>query len=819
LLLALASILAGRARGETPNLVLIVWDDPSHAFAEPAREGASPAPRSTPRPTPRLDALLAEGVRFPRGTQVAERGRPSAAVLLTGKLPHQNGVTYQSGPKPIPPAETLMALLKTRGYAGLHVGKLREGTPAEFGFVRELPNDLTGQETAAFVAEVAPRQPLFVWWAPALPPGGGAAELDRSLGALLDALEASAPGADTLFAFVTNGEPLPKGSVAREASAERMRSPLALVRRGKLAPAQREERVTPLDLFPTLLEAAGIPAPAAAGRSLLPLVGGAPWEARTVGAAFFPRQPKAGTRGGADPVRDLKALVAYAGRFKYELYLEDIGVRYDEALERFQIECSAGDQRLFDVEADPAEAKDLFASTAHAETLVAMREATLAWWRASGARDFTMPFLPPALGPAPKEARPNIVLVVADDMDYEHLGFMGNRRVRTPTLDELARTGVVFPAACVPMSKCRPSLAALLSGRWPHQNGVYDNETARTLARRDSLPNLLKAAGYATFQGGKFWEGSQLSMGFLEPKDVDAVFESFVRKGQDELFAFVERYHEERPFFVWWAPMLPHVPYDPPERLREAFRKTEVPVPAGIVGEAAEFEAEERTLYAMGAWLDEGLAALRAELARQGELEDTLFVFLIDNGHANGFPSKGTAFEKGLRTPVVVSWPKGIAGGRTSPELVSSLDLYRTLLAYAGVEAPATAEGISLKPTLDGAAQHTRDALYGAIYHYRDRQGPPRAERDVLGLWARTARWKFVLYLRDLTPEGAGIHHAFAPFPARKRGDVDLFDLESDPHEQHDLAGDSSHAALLDELREGCLAWWKATGGGDLDLP
>jgi len=501
------------------------------------------------------------------------------------------------------------------------------------------------------------------------------------------------------------------------------------------------------------------------------------------------------------------------------LYLSDIGVKIDPRTELVAIERSAGDQELFDLEADPLEQNDLFGSAEHVEQLSAMRAKTVELWKAGGGAEFVMPFLPPALGPAPKEPRPNIVLIIADDMDYEHLGFMGNARVKTPTLDALAQQGCVFPVAHVPMSRCRPALAALLSGRWPQQTGVYENEAPHTLTRKDSLPNLLKAAGYATFQGGKFWEGSQLSMGFIEPKQTDAIFKTFVRENQDELFSFIDHWSAERPMFIWWAPMLPHGPFNPPERYQALFKDTEIPVPAGVVGDPKAYQEAERTSYAMGAWLDDGLSALRAKLAAKHELDDTLFVFLIDNGFANGAPSKGTVFEKGLLTPVIFSWPKGIHGGRTSQELVCAVDLYRTILDYAGVPAPSSAAGVDLRATLDGQTQHVRDAIYGAVYCYKDRPGPKRPEKDVYAIYARTPRWKFVLYLRKVDPKGYVLFNEFASFPERERGQHELFDLQQDPYERHDLSSDSSHAALMDELLQGCLAWWKETGGGELDLP
>ena len=124
----------------------------------------------------------------------------------------------------------------------------------------------------------------------------------------------------------------------------------------------------------------------------------------------------------------------------------------------------------------------------------------------------------------------------------------------------------------------------------------------------------------------------------------------------------------------------------------------------------------------------------------------------------------------------------------------------------------------SLRPALDGHELATRDVLHGAVYTWRDRPGPQRPEDGVYALYARTARWKFVLYLRRVDPDNYHLYHEFAPFPARERGERDLFDLEQDPYERHDLASDPAHAELLDELQEGCLAWWRESGGEELEL-
>jgi len=798
---------------DAPNVVVILWNDPApERFGLPGKN----------RATPRLDALRAEGARFPNGVQVCARGRPAAAALLSGLLPHQTGAYTQMAGRNLDTATSLSGLLHARGYAGLHVGKLREGKAEAFGFERDLRNgvDDASKEVTAFLDEFAGKQPLFVWWAPDVGKGQGVEELDVELGRLLDALEAHGQRANTLFAFVTNGPPKEFEFTARECEAPRMRNPLTLVLEGRIAAEEHAERVSVLDLYASVLDYAGLPVPEGTqSRSLRPLLEGAAWPARPIAAEFFAQQATPGSKGGRELWRDLMALVILDGPWKYALFLDDIGVKIDHDTELVEIERSAGDQVLYDLEADPGEERDLFGDAGQAERLETLRASLLEWWRATGGPDFPLPFLSPRLGPPPKEPRPNIVLVIADDMDYEHLGFLGNERAQTPTLDELANSGVVFPVAYVPMSRCRPSLATLLSGRLPQQTGIYENSGTHTLTRRDSLPNLLKAAGYATYLGGKFWEGSHHSMGFTDPEKADSVFQVFVRQNQDELFEFIDRTHAERPFFVWWAPMLPHGPFNPPARFTKLFADAEIPVPERVEGDAKAYREAERTAYSMDAWLDEGLGQLCDKLRQTGELEDTLFVFLIDNGYVNGDPSKGTVFEKGLRTPVFFSWAKGIQGGRTRPELLYSADLYRTILDYAGVPAPEESAGASLRPVLEGKAEGLRDVLYGAAYSYKDHPGQRRIENDVYAVYARTERWKFVLYLRNLDPMNFLFFHEFAPFPTRQRGDRDLFDLQADPYERSNLAGDSSHAALMDELERGCLEWWRANGGGELELP
>src|SRR5262249_19017850 len=159
---------------------------------------------------------------------------------------------------------------------------------------------------------------------------------------------------------------------------------------------------------------------------------------------------------------------------------------------------------------------------------------------------------------------------------------------------------------------------------------------------------LLGRAGYATVAEGKLWEGDPRRMGFSDAATTDP--EAFVRRGQEHLFAFLDANAGKRPFFVWWAPELPHVPHDPPRRLLERFPRESIAVPAELEGATERREKyldRERALLAMVAWMDEGVGELVAKLRASGAYENTLFVFLIDNGWANGCVSKGWGLDKG----------------------------------------------------------------------------------------------------------------------------------------------------------------------------
>lgn len=408
-------------------------------------------------------------------------------------------------------------------------------------------------------------------------------------------------------------------------------------------------------------------------------------------------------------------------------------------------------------------------------------------------------------GEAPPAPRPpNIVLIVADDQGYTDYGFMGSEWVKTPQLDRLAATGTVFPNARVTASICRPTLMSLLTGLDPIQ---WDQELltgrlaspgysgAELIRRVDTLPRLLQQRGYVSFQGGKYWEGTFEAAGFthgMTDRQDDALTPSggpglaLGIETMQPVYDFIDA-HTDEPFLIWFAPKLPHVPHKPPGEYRRLYANS------GLNNAA-------RLYYGMCSWFDALAGDLLAHLDAKGLRENTIVVFLADNGWdqppekefrpwrhdilLGGPKGKDSPYELGLRTPLVVSWPGTLAAGRVSPELVSVLDLMPTLLDYAGLAKPEGRIGQSLRPLLEGGADPLHEELVSAMSGFRPKQEwPPSPAETAIGLLeedvysVRTRKWGYVYYVT--------------------RGVEELYDLAADPRQEHDV-----HAEYPREVAE-----------------
>jgi len=433
---------------------------------------------------------------------------------------------------------------------------------------------------------------------------------------------------------------------------------------------------------------------------------------------------------------------------------------------------------------------------------------------------------------------PNIVYIISDDQAYGDYGFMGSENILTPNLDRLAEASAQYPNAYVPSSVCRPSLATLLNGRYPHQHGIHFNhpppgfkkltqsptpavyrrarQAAVDLFRKTpTLPQILAKKGYVSFQAGKHWEGTFKDAEFDEGMTVNKpCFDQpwnkqmgngewvahgngdaglvIGRKTMQPVFDFINR-NAERPFLLWYAPVLPHEPHDAPTKFRKPFENNP-DVPEHMVG-----------YYANILWFDETVGQLLDYLDEKGLTENTLFVYVCDNGwttKANSPKqdknSKRSPFENGIRTPILIRWD-GVTKAANHTGLVNSIDLVPTVLAAAGIDpAPYTLPGIDLMPSVRGEKALDPDRpVFGEIYP-GDASVLGHPERDVAYRWVRHRNLKLIVPHPDTSGSAWN----------KYIGEVTLFDLESDPNERNNLAGDPAFKQKVASLERLLDDWW-----------
>ncbi len=427
--------------------------------------------------------------------------------------------------------------------------------------------------------------------------------------------------------------------------------------------------------------------------------------------------------------------------------------------------------------------------------------------------------LPLAAAAAP----PNIVLIISDDQAWTDYGFMGHPEIKTPNLDRLASESIVFRRGYVPTALCRPSLMTLATGHYAHRHGVTGNDPSPKHAKQNSdlyrrrraqlisyinrfptLPALLGRSGYLSHQSGKWWEGNfnrggfthGMTRGFPQPggrHGDDGL--KIGRTGMKPVEEFIDMsVKNNKPFFLWYAPFLPHTPHNPPARLLDKYKQSGRTLPIA-------------KYYAMCEWFDETCGQLIGHLEKKGVRDDTLIVYVTDNGwiqnpNRNGYAprSKQTPYEGGVRTPIMFSWPKRLKPGERK-ELVSSIDLVPTMLAAAGVGTPDKFPGLNLLANLQTGAAIKRAAIFGESFAH-DIADIEKPEASLLFRWCIADRWKLLL-----TYDGE-VNRYQSTHPRTERR-PQLFDLTEDPHEKKNRAAE--HPEIVAQLAEKIGDWYPVT--------
>ncbi len=399
---------------------------------------------------------------------------------------------------------------------------------------------------------------------------------------------------------------------------------------------------------------------------------------------------------------------------------------------------------------------------------------------------------------AGESGRPNVLLITADDLGNQ-LSCYGEKRIRTPHLDALAAQGVRFTNAYVAQSSCSSSRAALLTGRWPHQNGQYGLAHLGFSMHpgQKNLPSLLKQVGYRTGIIGKLhvepagefpfdWMPAKEKTGAGPTRNVHWV------AAQSRRF-FAEAKESGQPFFYYVNYFDPHGPYTPeinqvngvPEKPLHA-EDIQVPLPLNAKTPKA---AKELTaiIYNTILRVDVGMGLLLEELEAAGFAEDTLVIFLGDNG-ATVRHGKTSSYEPGVQVPLIIRGPGPARTGQVRSELVSMIDIMPTVLAAAGVSVPPEVEGRSLVPLLRGDSVRWREFLFTEMnFHTANHFTPQRTVRD--------DRHKLVWNL----------------VPQADQASVELFDLQADPDETRNLADDPELVSIRRRLETALKQWRERT--------
>lgn len=421
-------------------------------------------------------------------------------------------------------------------------------------------------------------------------------------------------------------------------------------------------------------------------------------------------------------------------------------------------------------------------------------------------------------------ARPNFLVIFTDDQTYRAIGY-NNPVVKTPHLNELASEGLIFNRAYVASPICAASRAAMMSGVFPLRNGVVGlgqkafRKYHKGGARADqTLAVQLQKAGYHCAFWGKSHIGDPKRYGFSEGQELNDYTDDATFK---EAGKFLTRMATDtKPFFLWIGVRQPHVPLNPKQswldlydensfELEPNFRKFPLDetinnqgtprqllyrgsdytnnwrnVPVGPPRNEETVRLFMKAYYATISHMDDQIGKLIEHLETTKLSENTVIVFLSDNGFHlgnHGLGNKITMHEESVRVPMFIHWSRLQAKGKKSDALVSSLDVYPTLLELAGLECPKYVQGKSLVPVMDDPETELRDVVFSECVGVGGRAGEGHR-------MARSGEWKYVLSMAD---------------------EEFLFHEGNDPYELNNLVRSSEHQDVLKKLRGKLAEWMK----------
>lgn len=421
-----------------------------------------------------------------------------------------------------------------------------------------------------------------------------------------------------------------------------------------------------------------------------------------------------------------------------------------------------------------------------------------------------------------KEERPNIVLIMADDMGYGDLGCYGQQMIQTPNIDALAKGGLRFTRYYAGNTVCAPSRESLLTGM--HSGHTYirgnfltdEKEDPAMPAEKVTIAELLKKAGYKTALIGKWGlggeghgpetQGFDYSYGYLDQIHAHNYYPAFLyengkkvmleknadeKKGAyshhlfvDKTLDYLTNNSSDAPFFLYLPYTLPH---------------GEHVIPDQSIYKHKDWPEQFKNYAAMISLLDSDIARIMSTLKAKGLDKNTLILFTSDNGANPGFAkffksngalrgSKTNLYEGGIREPMIAYWPGRIKAGEVSDHVTAGWDVLPTICQAAGIKAPKGIDGLSFYASIfNEGKQADHPYLYWEYYTYNYNWNKPDSQQPRNWLDARAVRygnWKAVI---KSTPEDKAVR-------------TELYDLAADPAETKDLA--ATHPDIIKKVQD-----------------
>jgi arylsulfatase A-like enzyme len=415
-----------------------------------------------------------------------------------------------------------------------------------------------------------------------------------------------------------------------------------------------------------------------------------------------------------------------------------------------------------------------------------------------------------------EQQAPNIILIIGDDISWDDIGCYGNTSIHTPNIDRLASEGLKFNNAFVTSSSCSPSRCSIITGRYPHNAGAAELHTPLP-ARLKLFPELLRAKGYYSALLGKWHEGEATARAY------DTLLPGTQHNGSGGELQWINMLQarpKDKPFFFWFAPFDAHRPWSD-DNMQHHHNPQKITVPGTLVNDPIT-RTDLTAYYDEISRLDLYIGKLVNELEAQGIADNTMIIFLGDNGRP--FPgSKTRLYDRGIKTPLIMRWKKGIVGGRQTDALISSIDIASTLLACAGIPAPETFQGVSFQTLFQHPDQKFRNYIF-AEHNWHD-----------YAAYERCVRTDSFLYILNKHPEwdnGGPIDANQSPSARalkaaltkaaldslqrdaylQPRSAEEFYDNLKDPLQKHNLINEARYAAQISVLKNILTRWQTDTG-------